>query len=106
MNADVISAGKPWGDTGGTVYYFDCPGCGSPHMFVIGGGRGWTWNGDHKSPTVRPSILVNGNAKCVNPAAPRCHSYVTNGQIGFLNDSTHEKAGQTVPLPAWDRDWD
>lgn len=36
-----------------------------------------------------------------------CHSFVggsggqSPGMIVFLGDSTHELAGQTVPLPAW-----
>ncbi|BAS10570.1 hypothetical protein AHiyo4_39920 [Arthrobacter sp. Hiyo4] len=36
--------------------------------------------------------------------APRCHSFVRNGHIEFLSDSTHELAGQTMalpPLPEW-----
>jgi hypothetical protein len=30
---------------------------------------------------------------------PRCHSFVTDGRIQFLSDSTHALAGQTVDLP-------
>ena len=29
----------------------------------------------------------------------RCHSYVKDGQIQFLNDCSHVLAGQTVDLP-------
>ena len=29
----------------------------------------------------------------------RCHSFVTDGRIQFLSDSTHVLAGQTVDLP-------
>ena len=28
----------------------------------------------------------------------RCHSFVTDGKIRFLNDCTHEMAGETVDL--------
>ena len=28
----------------------------------------------------------------------RCHSFVTDGKIRFLGDSTHKLKGQTVPL--------
>jgi hypothetical protein len=30
-----------------------------------------------------------------------CHSFVTDGRIQFLEDCTHELAGQTVDLPEW-----
>lgn len=30
-----------------------------------------------------------------------CHSFVTDGRIQFLSDSTHDLAGQTVDLPEW-----
>jgi hypothetical protein len=33
-----------------------------------------------------------------------CHSFVTEGRIEFLSDSTHELAGQTVPIPEWPYD--
>jgi len=29
----------------------------------------------------------------------RCHSFVVDGRIQFLQDSEHELAGQTVDLP-------
>ncbi len=62
----------------------------------------WTWNGDLEHPTLSPSVLVtwdeyeNGDAP---PTPKRCHSFVRNGQIEFLNDCTHALAGQTVELP-------
>jgi hypothetical protein len=63
--------------------------------------------------TISPSILVYERQKLINEdlegdalfdpsnitMAPRCHSFVTDGKIEFLNDSTHKLAGQTVPLP-------
>jgi hypothetical protein len=30
-----------------------------------------------------------------------CHSFVIDGRIQFLSDSTHVLAGQTVDLPKW-----
>jgi hypothetical protein len=30
-----------------------------------------------------------------------CHSFVTDGRIQFLDDSTHELAGETADLPEW-----
>ena len=51
----------------------------------------WSWNGDTEFPTLRPSILTyDGRMKC--------HSFLTDGKVKFLADSTHELAGTTVDL--------
>ncbi len=80
---------------------FWCPGCDGAHMIrvQIGPGPGWSWNGDVDRPTFQPSILVNPGRS--NPEAHLCHSFVADGRIQFLGDCTHELAGQTVDLPAW-----
>ena len=85
----------------GEAYGFDCPGCGSTHIIPVTGERGWGFNKDLDNPTFTPSILVRFNYK---EGVPRgvCHSYVTNGNIQFLNDCTHELAGKTVPLPEFE----
>lgn len=67
-----------------------CPGCRFAHVFD----SRWTFNGDLSHPTFKPSYLSYGS-----DAHPRCHSFVTDGKIRFLNDTTHELAGQTVDLP-------
>ena len=77
----------------------------------------WHFNGDLNSPTFSPSVSV----KCGHYCDPKfkdcwcdyyskhpeeepefacfiCHSFVRNGQIEFLHDCTHAKAGQTIPL--------
>lgn len=73
--------------------------------------------------TIRPSILVYERQKLINEdlpwddliapenkmMTPRCHSFVRDGKIEFLSDSTHKLAGQTVdlpPLPDWLKDRD
>lgn len=84
-------------------------------------GRGWKFNGDYEQPTFSPSILVRSghyaahfkpgdscwctyNAEHPDPTnslrfkCEQCHSFVTNGQIEFLTDSSHALAGQTVQL--------
>lgn len=96
---------------------FACPGCGEMHQIRVGAGPGprWTFTGDTEFPTFRPSILVmgidfgRGNDASEGEARRgvlrmavqehRCHSFITLGNIEFLPDSTHELAGQTVPLP-------
>jgi len=66
-----------------------CPGCKDTHIFD----SRWTFNGDMEKPTFRASMLVNQD----DPKS-RCHSFVTDGQIQFLDDCFHELKGKTVPL--------
>lgn len=78
---------------GDNIALFGCPGCEDTHYIRT---DVWEWDGDIYSPTVTPSILVqSGNAQ--GPTV--CHSYVKEGMIQFLSDSTHHLAGQTVPIP-------
>lgn len=100
-----------------------CPGCGERHALNIDPSAGrpcWGFNGDLDRPTFTPSLLVNcGHYVTGQPQPPdctyckdaaeggytpccvRCHSFIRDGQIEFLSDSTHALAGQTVPLPDW-----
>lgn len=72
-------------------YTFHCPGCGYSHWFKTDKPEPtWQWNGDLEKPTVNPSILVHGEF--------RCHLYLRDGMIQFLNDCSHKLAGQTVPM--------
>lgn len=77
---------------------FHCPGCGLRHCVNTDPereGPHWQWNGSLDKPTITPSILVRWEY-----AGRRyvCHSFVTDGSIQFLGDSTHSLAGKTVPL--------
>ena len=62
---------------------------------MIGGTRygtpNWTWNGDVDKPTLKPSILTTMYEF-------RCHTWITDGNAIFLNDCSHEFAGQTHEL--------
>lgn len=100
---------------------FFCPGCNMQHHISVGEGDGprWNWNGSKERPTFTPSVLVrNGhfahgakdkdcwcdyhrnnpdsdiNFKCV-----LCHTFITDGKIQYLDDCSHELAGQTIDLP-------
>ena len=86
---------------------FHCPGCKMLHGPTVSG-KGWEWNGSLETPTLNPSILVTGK----RPIGPddtwvdfRCHSYVREGRIEFLGDSTHNLAGQSMNLPDWEKGW-
>lgn len=90
---------------------FHCPGCDDEHVID----RTWKCDGDPERPTISPSILVYAHKTCVTDAKGelvrdaagdiltkdsfRCHSFVSNGRIQFLADSTHPLAGKTVELP-------
>lgn len=58
----------------------------------------WDWNGDLQHPTLKPSINTH------HPMGGICHSYITEGQIQYLEDCTHSFAGKTLDLedlPDW-----
>jgi len=98
-----------------TCRYIHCPACKAIHAI----GMSWQYNGNPDSPTFSPSLLVTSGHHdsqhragdpcwCTfNVANPgecdfkcfRCHSFVTDGKIQFLDDCSHELAGQTVDLP-------
>jgi hypothetical protein len=89
------------------IYYFYCPGCKRGHGFD----SRWSFNRNLERPTFQPSLLVRGVEQITDEEAERilagehikprpfvCHSFVTDGKIHFLNDCTHELAGQTVKM--------
>lgn len=74
------------------AFLFFCPGCKCGHKFET---PKWTFNNNFEKPTIRASIL--------HPEGPgkkeyRCHCFVTDGKIQFLNDCTHDLKGQTVDM--------
>ena len=104
---------------------FRCPGCNEGHKVTVGEGPGprWGYNGNPDAPTFTPSVLIKSGHYCegqqgndcwctfeerIGRKSPFscfvCHSFVTDGRIQFLADCTHELAGQTVDLPAFDEE--
>jgi hypothetical protein len=102
-------------------YSFFCPGCEEMHAVSTHkvGGDNWLFDGNLERPTFSPSILVRSGhyAKGTDTAecwcsfetrfgrptpfkCKQCHSFVRDGTIQFLTDSTHPLAGRTLPLPA------
>lgn len=73
-------------------YTFYCLGCFDWHKV----GLGWEFNNDFKKPTFSPSILVSGYNK--KSEKFRCHSFIKNGKIEYLDDCSHKLKGQTVEL--------
>jgi len=81
-----------------TLFPFECPGCKYGHVLDTAPGK-WSWNGDFVKPTASPSLFVNQKG---NPKYPKCHFFIKNGQLEFCGDTTHELAGQTVPMAPWE----
>ena len=79
-------------DGGGEIagYKFWCPGCNERHSYATKGDVTWDFNGNVNSPTFTPSLLYPDG---------RCHLYLTDGVIHFLQDCSHPLAGQSIPLP-------
>lgn len=80
----------------------------------------WTWNGSIDKPTLRPSVLSR-SGHFINPSfdatKDECwcsynrdhpddqhfccyldHTWITDGQVKFLDDCSHELKGQTLDL--------
>lgn len=113
------------GTAPGRRVHFHCPGCEEVHGVTVDTPDGWGWNGDLERPTFTPSLLLTSGHYIDGWTGPdcwctyaekhpehgavsfrcrRCHSFVTDGRIQFLSDSTHALAGQTVDLPPWRED--
>lgn len=79
-------------------YTFKCPACKNAHYVNTNPEFGivWQFNRDLAKPTVSPSIFVNASG--TNSTVPKCHSFIKEGKIQFLNDCTHDLAGKTIDL--------
>ena len=103
---------------GGQSVWFWCDGCDTHHSYQIKNadpakvpdtvadrwrkmytqGPLWTFNGDLKKPTFKPSLLCNGSTpveEVRKRGAHRCHIFVTDGMVQYLSDCTHHLAGKT-----------
>ncbi|MAR56945.1 MAG: ammonia monooxygenase [Rickettsiales bacterium] len=79
----------------------NCPGCGMYHALNVDPKNGrpcWEFNNDYDKPTFKPSLLVRWPINDEAKSKGVCHSFITDGNIQFLSDCTHDKAGMTLPL--------
>lgn len=80
---------------------FHCLGCNFVHIID----KRWIFNNDLNNPTINPSLLVR---EPVGNKVNVCHSFIREGKIQFLSDSTHGLAGKTVEIPDFETmhpDW-
>lgn len=82
---------------------YKCPACGSHAIPVQATDKNWQWNGDLEKPTISPSVkhFYPGSSYDEHPNLPKfiCHYLIRDGNIEFCGDCTHDKSGQTFPLP-------
>lgn len=81
----------------GKNYLFFCPGCRYFHSYDVrtdGLEPSWEFNGDLEKPSFSPSLLVNDDLPKL-----RCHLFLREGKLCFLNDCFHELKGTIVDLP-------
>lgn len=74
-----------------------CPGCRSSHAVPVEGPKAWKWNRSVTEPTLSPSVLVRWEHSEEREKRV-CHLLMREGVLEFLRDSTHELAGQRVPM--------
>lgn len=85
---------------------FQCPGCDNLHCVRTQAAKDrpnqsvWGFNGDMNKPTFTPSVLTNGH----DPAT-RCHIFVKDGMIQYLDDCWHTLKNTTVPMVDIEGDW-
>ena len=79
-------------------YIVDCPGCEKSHFFRVtpkAEDPVWNFDGNVEQPTFIPSLRSmwrdSEGEQC-------CHFFLKNGVFEFCSDSTHNKAGQHIPI--------
>lgn len=95
----VIETSRGWMIRCQNCQWHEFPKVGKP-------GASWTFNGNLERPTFSPSMneLVKfSEAVCEEDRKPdrRCHFVVSDGQITYCGDCTHQLAGKTMPLEPW-----
>lgn len=82
-----------------------CPGCDGLHCVRIRdqgpnpSRPSWNWDGNREKPTYEPSQLTTYGMLDI-----RCHTFIRQGQIQYLDDCTHDLRGKMismVPVPDW-----
>ncbi len=64
----------------------------------------WSFDGDEERPTFRPSLLWEIKEGDPEKVVYRCHSFISQGKIQYLMDSTHSMRGMTVEIPDLERE--
>lgn len=91
----------PIADGSGNDFMFYCQGCRENHVFTCRTERrpnvpNWQFDGNLDKPTFTPSLHYLSNGET------RCHLFVRDGKIQYLDDCPHALKGQTVDIPDLD----
>ena len=86
--------------TGEVQLLFHCPACDGTHAYWLAHPEGhkgpvWEFNGSAERPSFTPSLRIRSRDASGETC---CHLYVTDGQIRYCSDCTHELADKTVPM--------
>lgn len=103
---------KLWVHGSGFSLSWYCPGCEMPHSINHQPGHGptWTWTGGVDNPTFWPSVDCEGSVPSDDPEKfddpkfdipYKCHVWVKEGMIQYLDDCSHKLRNQTVAMPDW-----
>ena len=80
-------------------FMFWCPACKCGHGVWVEGpcrtGAQWKFNGNMEKPSFHPSLKIEFNREGKDMV---CHLVVTDGVLNYCGDSTHELAGQSIPM--------
>ncbi len=68
---------------------FWCKACSSNHSVDT---DKIEWNGDNYTPT------INADIKIISHKNIKCHSFIKNGHIIYLDESEHEYRGKKIEL--------
>lgn len=93
-----------------------CPACGCSHVAFVRpmrpGGPTWKFDGNVEKPTFSPSLKhtwgryadpsYEGEEFDCDHESGICHYSIEAGRLRFYDDCTHEFAGQTVDMPAYE----
>ncbi|MCY4495846.1 MAG: DUF6527 family protein [Rhodospirillaceae bacterium] len=84
------------------AYFVYCPACKRAHRLITYNEADpkhqWTFDGNLEAPTFDPSLKVESGPGRPGERNEICHSYIIAGVWQFAGDSTHEMAGQHVPM--------
>lgn len=98
-----VLAAAAWDGPEGLVLKHWCTGCKSYHRINVEKpnhcGAVWNWNQNVEAPTFSPSVNTSATDPEDGELLYRCHYFVTDGQILYCGDCTHELSGKTVELP-------
>lgn len=95
---------KPGSQDGGIEFIqWNCPATGDWFLIVVKAPASytrpaWEWNGDVENPTLTPSVSRKTFERDGVTVKTINHFFVTDGNVQFLEDCTHDKKGQTLPL--------